>query len=183
MATNAVPVTAAEKDQEGVKEVVTQVPGVGSMTIYVRVSKTDDVDSKTTEDVETLKLSVPVQVDEEVPSIGDDGEEEKDAEGNVKMVTETYFKNVYYELDMGKASRDKLEKALAPFLKNAREVAAPTAARSGYQAQTLPSGVDTAAVRKWAQAEDIKIDGKPVNEKGRVPASFIEAYEKAHKKD
>lgn len=182
MATTAVPVTAAEKDQEGVKEVVTQVPGVGPMTLYVRVSVTDDVDSKTTEGVETLKLSVPVQVDEEVESIGEDGEVEKDAEGNPKMVTETYFKNVYYELDMGKASREKLEKALAPFLKNAREVAAP-ATRSGYQAQTLPSGVDTTAVRKWAQAEDIKIDGKPVNEKGRVPQSFIEAYEKAHKKD
>ncbi|WP_328691409.1 Lsr2 family protein [Streptomyces phaeochromogenes] len=182
MATNAVPVNADQKEEEGVKAVEANVPGVGPVMTYFKVSTVDDVDGKTTEGIETLRLSVPVQVDEEVPSIGEDGEEEKDAEGNVKMVTETYFKNVYYELDMGKASRDKLEKALLPFLKNAREVAAP-ATRTGYQAQTLPSGVDTTAVRKWAQAEDIKIDGKPVNEKGRVPASFIEAYEKAHKKD
>lgn len=182
MATTAVPVDASKKDEEGVKEVVTQIPGVGPVTAFFKVSTTDDVDGKTTEDIQTLRLSVPVEESEEVESIGDDGEVEKDAEGNPKMVTETFFKNVYYELDMGSASRDKLTKALAPFLKNAREVSAPTG-RTGYQAQTLPSGVDTTAVRKWAQAEDIKIDGKPVNEKGRVPASFIEAYEKAHKKD
>lgn len=180
MATNAIPVTADQKDAEGVKAIPTQVPGVGEVMVYMKVETTDDVDGKTTEGVETLKLSVPVQVDEEVESIGEDGEVEKDAEGNPKMVTETYFKTVHYEVDLGKASRDKLEKALAPFLKNAREVQAPIRT-GGYKPQTLPSGVDTAAVRKWAQENDIKVDGKPINEKGRVPQSFIDKYEEAHK--
>ncbi|MEU3599878.1 histone-like nucleoid-structuring protein Lsr2 [Streptomyces sp. NPDC006798] len=181
MATTAVPVDASKKDEEGVKEVVTNVPGVGNMTIYVKVSMTDDVDGKTTDDVQTLKLSVPVQDEEEVEVLDAEGDPVKNEDGSTKLTTETFFKTVHYELDMGATSREKLEKALAPFLKNAREVAAP--ASRGYQPQTLPAGVDTAAVRRWAVANDIKVDGKPINEKGRVPQSFIDEYEKAHKKD
>ncbi|MFD8618274.1 histone-like nucleoid-structuring protein Lsr2 [Streptomyces sp. NPDC059513] len=180
MATSAVPVDASKKDEEGVKEVTTIVPGVGPMTIYVQVSVTDDVDGKTTEDVETLTLSVPVQDEEEVEELDAEGDPILNEDGSKKVTTETFFKTVTYELDLGKASRDKLEKALAPFLKNAREKTTPVRAGSGYKPQTLPSGVDTAAVRRWAQSNDIKVDGKSINEKGRVPQSFIDEYEKAH---
>lgn len=180
MATNAIPVGADQKDAEGVRAIPTQVPGVGEVMVYMKVETTDDVDGKTTEGVETYSFSLPVEDEEEVEVIGEDGEPEKNEDGSTKLRAEKFWKTVTYELDMSPASRDKLIKALAPFTKNAREKAAPVVSRGGYKAQTLPSGVDTAAVRKWAQAEDIKVDGKPINEKGRVPQSFIDLYEKAH---
>lgn len=184
MATNAIPVTADQKDAEGVKAIPTQVPGVGEVMVYMKVETTDDVDGKTTEGVETYTFSMPVEKEEEVEVLDAEGDPVKNEDGSTKLTTEKYWTTVSYELDLSPASRDKLLKALAPFAKNAREKAAPAfASRGGYKPQTLPSGVDTAAVRKWAQAEDIKIDGKPINEKGRVPQSFIDAYEKAHKKD
>lgn len=182
MATNAIPVGADQKDAEGVKAIPTQVPGVGEVMVYMKVETTDDVDGKTTEGVETYSFSLPVEAEEEVEVIGEDGEPEKNADGSTKLKVEKFFKTVSYEVDLSPASRDKLIKALAPFTKNAREKAAPVV-RGGYQPQKLPSGVDTAAVRKWAQENSIQVDGKPINEKGRVPAAFIELYEKAHKSE
>ncbi|MDQ0793569.1 histone-like nucleoid-structuring protein Lsr2 [Streptomyces sp. B1I3] len=169
MATTAVPVTAAEKDQEGVKEVVTQVPGVGPMTIYVKVSVTDDVDGKTTEDVQTLRLSLPVQAETEVEVLDAEGEPVKNEDGSTKLTTETYFKNVWYELDMGKASREKLEKALVPFMKNARETQSPIGHTAA--ASTSKSAHDLTAIREWAKANNHE-----VADKGRIATKIVEAY-------
>jgi len=180
MATNAVPVTADQKDEEGVQETKTFVPGVGNLTVYVKVEKVDDVDEKTTKDVETYTFSMPVEEEEEVEVIGEDGEPVKNEDGSTKLKTEKFWKTVHYEVDLSPANREKLLKALAPFQKNAREKEVPVVRAGGYKPQTLPSGVDTAAVRRWAQANDIKVDGKPINEKGRVPQSFIDLYEKEH---
>lgn len=181
MATNAVPVTADQKDEPGVRETQAYVDGVGNLTVYVKVSTTDDVDGKTTEDVQTLKLSVPVEAEEEVEEVDAEGDPIKNEDGSIKLKVEKYFKTVHYELDLGQASREKLEKALAPFLKNAREAQAPVVSRGGYKPQALPAGVDTAAVRKWAVDNRIRVDGKLINEKGRVSQAFIDAYEKEHK--
>lgn len=176
MATNANQVDASRKDEPGVKEVKTNIPGVGDVTAYFLVEKVDDVDTKTTEDVETLKLSVPVEDFEEVEETDDEGNVKEDDEGNPVMKKERFFKVVHYEVDMGKASREKLEKALVPFLKNAREAQAPvirgsqgtlTAAKSG-------SSHDLAAIREWA-----KNAGHEVAEKGRIAAKVIEAYYKS----
>ncbi|MFE9497278.1 histone-like nucleoid-structuring protein Lsr2 [Streptomyces collinus] len=180
MATSALPVAADQKDEPGVQAVKVNVPGVGEIDTYIKVVTTDDVDGKTTEGVETYSFSMPVEATEEVEVIGEDGEPEKNDDGSTKLKAETFWKTVHYEVDMSPASRDKLLKALAPFVKGAREKQAPLV-RGGYKPQTLPSGVDTAAVRKWAVENDIKVDGKPINEKGRVPQSFIDKYEEAHK--
>lgn len=182
MATNAVPVGADQKDQEGVKEVEANVPGVGMVKTYFKVETVDDVDGKTTKDVDTYKLSVPVQAEEEVEETDENGEVKKDNQGNPVMKKETFWQTKHVELDMGPANRDKLLKALEPFLKNAREAKAPVVAARAYTAPTLPEGVDTAAVRAWAQSNDIKVNGKPINEKGRVPQAFIDEYTKAHPK-
>lgn len=180
MATNAVPVSADQKDEPGVQAVKVNVPGVGEIDTFIKVEHVDDVDGKTTEGVETYSFSLPVEAEEEVEVIGEDGEPVKNEDGSTKLKVEKFFKTVHYEVDMAPASRDKLIKALAPFVKNAREKAAPVVSRGGYKPQTLPSGVDTAAVRKWAQENDIKVEGKLINEKGRVPQSFIDLYQKEH---
>ena len=176
MATNATPVTAAEKDQPGVIETKTFVEGVGDLSVYVKVEKVDDVDSKTTEDVETLKLSVPVEAYEEVEETDEEGNTKEDDEGNPVMKKERFFKVVHYELDMGKASRDKLEKALAPFLKNAREVQAPVVrpSQGTLTAAKSSSPHDLAAIREWAKGA-----GHEVKEKGRIAANIIAAYYKS----
>lgn len=185
MATNPIPVTADQKGEPGVVETVTHVPGVGNMTIYVKVEKVDDVDSKTTEGVETYSFSMPVEDEAEVEVLDAEGEPVKNEDGSTKLTTEKFWKTVHYEVDMSPANRDKLLKALAPFQKNAREKAAPvvSAPSRSYTAPTLPDGVDTATVRKWAVDNNVQVDGKGINEKGRVPQAFIDKYMEAHKKD
>jgi hypothetical protein len=182
MATNAVPVSADQKDEEGVQETKTFVPGVGNVTIYIKVEKTDDVDEKTTKDVETYTFSMPVEVEEEVEVTDAEGDPVLNEDGSKKLTTEKFWRTTHFEVDLSPANRDKLLKALAPFAKNAREkvLTVSQAPARSYSAPALPDGVDTAAVRKWAQENNIKVDGKPINEKGRVPASFIEKYKEAH---
>jgi hypothetical protein len=154
VATNANPVDASRKDEEGVKEVQTHIPGVGDVTAYFLVETVDDVDQKTKEDVQTLRLSVPVEAEEEVEVLDAEGDPVKNGDGSIKLKTETYWKTVHYEVDLGPASREKLEKALAPFLKNAREATAPVA-----------------AIREWAKGA-----GHSVKEKGRIAGDIIAAY-------
>ncbi|MFC9846643.1 histone-like nucleoid-structuring protein Lsr2 [Streptomyces sp. NPDC060223] len=172
MATNANPVDASRKDEEGVKEVQTHIPGVGEVTAYFLVETVDDVDGKTKEDIQTLRFSVPVEVSEEVDDLDEDGKTKEDAEGNIKTKTESFYKTVHYEVDLGKASRDKLDKALAPFLKNAREATAPLRGSQGaLTASANKSAHDLVAIREWAKGA-----GHEVATKGKVAGKVIEAY-------
>lgn len=173
MATNALPVGPEEKGKDGVKEVVTNIPGVGEVTAYFKVSTTDDVDGKTVEDVQTLRFSIPVQAEEEVEELDDEGNPKKDNEGNPIMKKESFFKTVHYEVDMGAASREKFVKALAPFVKNAREVTAPVS-RVGTSAGSSKSSHDLNAIRSWAKA-----NGHEVADKGRIAQKVMEAYYEA----
>lgn len=173
MATNAVPVDASKKDEEGVKEVTTNIPGVGEVTAYFKVSTTDDVDGKTTEDVQTLRFSIPVEAEEEVEELDAEGDPIKNEDGSTKLKTEKFFKTVHYEVDMGSVSREKFIKALAPFTKNAREVTAPVS-RVATTAGTSKSAHDLNAIRSWA-----KENGHEVADKGRIAQKVMDAYYKA----
>ncbi|WP_329138646.1 Lsr2 family protein [Streptomyces sp. NBC_01476] len=84
------------------------------------------------------------------------------------------------ELDLTPDSHDKLMEALGPFLQadGARRVRStgtgrPRAARGSDRGAAQDR--DTAAIRAWA-----KSNGLEVNDRGRVPAPVIDAYEKAH---
>lgn len=173
MATNAVPVTADRKDEEGVKEVKANVPGVGELLTYFKVETVDDVDGKTTDDVLTLKLSVPVETEVEF-TVMDNGAPAVNEDGSVKKDTRVEWRLSHFELDMGKASREKLTKALEPFLKNARD------AKPSYSAAPVSSAPSTSksphdlnAIRAWA-----KENGHEVADKGRIAVKVIEAYYK-----
>jgi hypothetical protein len=79
-----------------------------------------------------------------------------------------------YEIDLTAANAKKLRESLAEYVKAARR----TGGRAvGRKARAAASGVgqDTAEIRKWA-----KEHGYEVNDRGRVPASIREAYEKAN---
>ncbi|EST20856.1 hypothetical protein N566_28010 [Streptomycetaceae bacterium MP113-05] len=78
-----------------------------------------------------------------------------------------------YEIDLNTANADKLRDALADFVKRGRR----TGGRSsrGKAGRSSSGSPDTAKIRAWA-----KENGYEVNDRGRVPATVREAYEKAN---
>ncbi|MFD0001982.1 Lsr2 family protein [Streptomyces sp. NPDC127178] len=171
MATKAEPVGSDQAGKPGVQEVVTNIPGVGEVKAYFQVSTVDDYDGKTTEDVQTLRLTVPQEDEKEVVATDDNGEALKNDDGSDKLTTETYWRYPTLEIDLGKANRDKLLKALEPFVSKAREAKTqPVASQATAKAK---SGHDLIAIREWAKGA-----GHEVADKGRIAAKVIEAYYK-----
>ncbi|QNJ42014.1 histone-like nucleoid-structuring protein Lsr2 [Streptomyces buecherae] len=79
-----------------------------------------------------------------------------------------------YEIDLTGKNADKLRKALKPYVESGRRIGGR--ATSGRKAKPAASGgADTAKIREWA-----KENGFEVNDRGRVPATVREAYEKAN---
>ncbi|MEU5281148.1 Lsr2 family protein [Streptomyces asoensis] len=80
---------------------------------------------------------------------------------------------VYYEIDLVSDNYDRLFEALAPFIGSGRKAGrTKTAGQPRKQQLSAPSAEE---VRVWARE-----NGHQVNDRGRVPASIREAYEKAH---
>lgn len=78
-----------------------------------------------------------------------------------------------YEIDLNTSNADKLRDALSDFVQAGRR----TGGRSsrGKGGRSSASSQDTAKIRAWAKEQ-----GYEVNDRGRVPASIREAYEKAN---
>lgn len=83
-----------------------------------------------------------------------------------------------YEIDLTDENAAALRAALEPFIAAARSVsrAAAASGRGGSARTQKRSGQrDYAPVREWAAQ-----NGYTVSERGRVPASVLEAYDAAH---
>ncbi|MFI6601412.1 Lsr2 family protein [Nonomuraea sp. NPDC050536] len=81
-----------------------------------------------------------------------------------------------YEIDLSGGNRDKLEKALAPYINKARAVRAErTRGRRLASAGRAMSRETSAEIRQWAKA-----NGLPVSERGRIASTIVEQYEAAH---
>ena len=76
---------------------------------------------------------------------------------------------VRYEIDLNKKNVNAFDKALAPYIANARKA---KSARSRTAPAAKSSRRDLAAIREWARA-----DGRTVSDRGRIPAEIIDAYE------
>jgi len=76
-----------------------------------------------------------------------------------------------YEIDLSKKNADKLSRAVQPFIDKARKAGG---ARRRAGSATAPRH-DVSAVREWARAS-----GLAVSDRGRIPASVMEAYAAAH---
>jgi Lsr2 len=79
-----------------------------------------------------------------------------------------------YELDLSKRNASALEKTLAPYIDAGRVV------RSGRAPARKSSATGTgreelSAIREWAKSQ-----GHQVSNRGRIPASVVEAYNAAH---
>ncbi|MEV5316953.1 Lsr2 family protein [Streptomyces sp. NPDC052687] len=79
-----------------------------------------------------------------------------------------------YEIDLTTANADKLRSLLEPYVKSGRRTGGRSSGRGKARSASTGSQ-DTAAIRAWA-----KENGYEVNDRGRVPASIREAYEKAN---
>lgn len=95
---------------------------------------------------------------------------------------------VDYAIDLSEGHADELRKAFAPYVLKGRRTGGRYARRTGGSSpssrqssgpdSSRKSGareVDTKAVREWANA-----NGHKVSDRGRIPASVVEAYEAAH---
>jgi hypothetical protein len=91
-----------------------------------------------------------------------------------------------YEIDLATKSREKLEKALQPFIDKASGVTrAPGSLRlptnGGSKAKSNPQASEDRTARQWAQATGLKVNGKPVGSKGRLHPDVRSAWQKAGK--
>lgn len=82
---------------------------------------------------------------------------------------------VAYEIDLTDDNADRLRDALAPFITAGRRISAGSVERAPARTQQRSGQRDYAPVRAWA-AEN----GYEISERGRIPASILEAYEAAH---
>jgi hypothetical protein len=88
---------------------------------------------------------------------------------------------VAYEIDLTDDNAAALRNALAPYVGAGRSISSSsrgaTGSSSGGSARKRrrTGQQDYSAVREWA-----KSNGYQVSERGRVPASVLEAYEAAH---
>ncbi|MGV9378085.1 histone-like nucleoid-structuring protein Lsr2 [Nonomuraea sp. NPDC003707] len=97
-----------------------------------------------------------------------------DAEGTTRFALD----GTSYEIDLSGSNREKLEKALAPFITKARAVRAERGVRGrrgGAGASRAVTREKSTEIRRWAKAQ-----GLPVSERGRIAATVVEQYEAAH---
>jgi hypothetical protein len=81
-----------------------------------------------------------------------------------------------YEIDLTDGNAAALRDAFAPYVSAARSISSSRGASSeASRRRRRPGQQDYSAIRSWA-----KDNGYQVSERGRVPASVIEAYEAAH---
>ncbi len=84
---------------------------------------------------------------------------------------------VNYEIDLGEENAQALRDALAPYVPHARRVSGGRgrAARGRGRASGGTDRDLTARIREWARA-----NGHEVSDRGRLPATIVQAYEDAH---
>jgi len=74
-----------------------------------------------------------------------------------------------YEIDLGPANRERMQKLLQPFIDGGRRVGRRSPARSASARH------ETAAIRAWAVDQ-----GFEVAERGRISADIVRKYYAAH---
>lgn len=79
------------------------------------------------------------------------------------------FDGLAYEIDLGPANRERMQKLLQPFIEAGRRVGGRRPSRSAS------ARLETAAIRTWALAQ-----GLQVAERGRISADVVAKYKAAH---
>jgi nucleoid-associated protein Lsr2 len=99
-----------------------------------------------------------------------------DIDGGVADETVSFsLDGVAYEIDLSTTNAAQLRDTFAPYVGTARRVGGRASAGRGRGRAGRGTGSRTAQIRAWARDT-----GHKVNERGRIPADVVEAYEKAH---
>ncbi len=83
-----------------------------------------------------------------------------------------------YEIDLSVNNAAMLRAALADYIEHARRASKVRAVAPSQRSNRSPARADreqTQAIREWARK-----NGHKVNDRGRVPASIVEAYNSAN---
>jgi hypothetical protein len=84
---------------------------------------------------------------------------------------------VSYEIDLSTKNAKAFRDSLAQYVGTARRVGGRSSGGRATRSARRGRGGDnrTAEIREWARK-----NGHKVNERGRIPATVVEAYDKAH---
>lgn len=104
---------------------------------------------------------------------------EDDLDGGKAVESVTFgLDGTTYEIDLSASNAAKLRDSLAKYVAHARKAGRGGAPRAGTRAvrsSTRPDREQTQAIREWARN-----NGHKVNDRGRVPAQIVDAYNEAH---
>ena len=90
--------------------------------------------------------------------------------GEAASTVEFSLGGASYSIDLSEANQAKLQDALAPFIANATRTG-----RTRKATARTPRGGGSSEVRSWARA-----NGFEVSDRGRVPATILQAYNAAN---
>jgi hypothetical protein len=79
---------------------------------------------------------------------------------------------VTYEIDLSKSNADTLRTNFAPYVDKARKTATARSARKGTGPRTASNRERSSDIRTWAKQQGIN-----VNDRGRIPAQVLDAYD------
>jgi hypothetical protein len=95
--------------------------------------------------------------------------------GEAEETVQFSLDGVPYEIDLSSANAKKVRDSLAPYVEHARKAGSGGAGGRRRRSRAASSRERSADIRAWAKARGIK-----VNERGRIPATVVEEYERAH---
>lgn len=95
--------------------------------------------------------------------------------GEAEETVQFSLDGVPYEIDLSSTNAKKVRDSLAPFVEHARKAGTGAGGGRRRRSRAASSRERSADIRAWAKARGIK-----VNERGRIPATVVEEYERAH---
>ncbi len=101
-----------------------------------------------------------------------------DLDGGTADETATFgLDGVTYDIDLSEKNATTLREALAPFVASARRTGGRATRRTTTSRPAAHAGSsdETSAIREWA-----RVNGHTVSDRGRIAATVVDAYRKAH---
>lgn len=98
-----------------------------------------------------------------------------DLDGSTEGVETVQFAvgNNAYSIDLNEKNREKLDKALAPFVEKSARV---STRGSGMKRQSVPAR----EIREWAKTQDSNISGLLTSDRGPLPKALLSVYNDIH---
>lgn len=96
-----------------------------------------------------------------------------DIDGKPADETVTFaLDGVAYEIDLRTRNADRLRKVFAPYVEKGRKGSVRRAGRAAGRGRTAHNRERAADIRNWAKEHGIAI-----NDRGRIPAEIVQAYD------